>query len=97
MSARSSTGTELARVGTSTTAVSANSWTRVAAQGVAPAGTATLRVQFNFRSAVVGEAAWVDAISLYESNTDLPYADGASSNWVWNGGAQNSTSTGPAF
>lgn len=38
----------------------------------------------------------VDGVMQTESGTLFNYADGATTNWVWNGTVDNSTSTGPA-
>lgn len=40
---------------------------------------------------------YVDAIMVTQGATTYNYADGSSSNWVWNGTANNATSTGPVL
>lgn len=40
---------------------------------------------------------WWDDIMITEGSTQYNYADGNSANWVWNGSANSSTSTGPAL
>lgn len=47
-------------------------------------------------SSVVGDVVYYDSIMLTEGSTQYGYADGSSPNWVWNGTANASTSTGPA-
>lgn len=83
-------------VGTVTT-VPANSWTRLSVSGVAPVGTTWVRLTL-----YVSGAAWQagdmfdgDAVMVTSGSTTYNYADGSSSNWIWNGTLNNSTSTGP--
>ncbi|MBC7868728.1 prepilin-type N-terminal cleavage/methylation domain-containing protein [Candidatus Saccharibacteria bacterium] len=46
---------------------------------------------------VAGTQFWIDGAMVTEGTTLLNYADGASTNWAWNGTVNNSTSTGPAL
>jgi prepilin-type N-terminal cleavage/methylation domain-containing protein len=48
-------------------------------------------------SSVIGEAVYYDNVIMTTGSTVYNYADGNSSNWVWNGTLNNSTSTGPAL
>lgn len=43
-----------------------------------------------------GGVVYYDAVMLSEGSTTPNYADGNTTNWVWNGTINNSTSTGPA-
>lgn len=75
-----------------------SSWTRLSFTSTAPA-SATLAVPTFYTtggsSLNTGDVIDIDGVMLTEGNTTYTYADGNSSNWVWNGTANNSTSTGP--
>lgn len=40
---------------------------------------------------------WIDAVMMTSGSDMHTYADGSSLNWIWNGTANNSSSTGPAL
>ena len=96
-------GTGSASLSTSGNAVvvNANQWNQFTVTGTAPAGTNSLVFRVNAMSGT-GASNWVandtldgDA-AILTTGTDTPkYADGSSTNWVWNGTANNATSTGP--
>lgn len=70
---------------------------RFSASGTVPtSGPANLRVVLR-TGPTIGDVAYYDAVMLTEGPTSYNFADGSSSNWVWNGTANNSTSTGPAL
>lgn len=46
-------------------------------------------------TATTGENIYYDGFMITEGSNTYNYADGSSTNWVWNGTANNSTSTGP--
>ncbi len=72
---------------------------RIGASGVAPPGTGRMRI-IAYSNSAKWEAGntldtW-DTLVVQTDNTGLyNYADGSSPNWVWNGAAHASTSTGP--
>lgn len=47
-------------------------------------------------SSVIGDVVYYDNVMFTSGSTAYNYADGYTSNWVWNGTPNNSTSTGPA-
>lgn len=78
-------------------AVAANAWTRLGGSAVTVPATAD---RMNIRVYYVGGATFAagdtwDATMV--STAPGGYADGSSPNWVWNGAANASTSTGPAL
>ena len=77
-------------------AVPANVWTRLTATVRTPVGAGSMGVgliagdSFN-----AGDVVYADGFMLVNSTSTYTYADGSSSNWVWNGTPNASTSTGP--
>jgi prepilin-type N-terminal cleavage/methylation domain-containing protein len=71
------------------------SWARQAVTATAPATTGKALFVFAYQGAVSGESFYGDAIMTTISASQYNYADGNSSNWIWNGTTNNSTSTGP--
>jgi prepilin-type N-terminal cleavage/methylation domain-containing protein len=70
-------------------------WQRVSvAYTVTTAGTVC--INFNGGTNQVG-AINIDAAMITQGTTTPQYADGTSPNWIWNGVANNSTSSGPAL
>ena len=64
--------------------------------GTAPVDTLSAGVNVNrdsLSNAASGDIYYVD--NVYFSNTPAGFADGTTPNWVWNGPANASTSTGP--
>ena len=81
--------------------LTANTWRRITYTSTSPA-TATSLILGVYSTN--GGTAWVandymDADSIIVTNGTTPqnYADGNSTDWVWNGTPNNSTSTGPAL
>jgi prepilin-type N-terminal cleavage/methylation domain-containing protein len=73
-----------------------STWTRIATQPVALPANAT-RPGFQIRANTGDPTPFqVDAVMITQGNSLYNYADGNSLDWVWNGGAENSASTGPA-
>ena len=79
--------------------VPANTWTRLTAtMPSAPAGTENMTIRLRANGGTVPAVSSTmdsDAMMLVEGSNTPNYADGSSPNWVWNGTASNSTSTGP--
>lgn len=48
-------------------------------------------------SSVIGDAVYYDNVIMTSGSTVYNYADGGSTDWVWNGTPNNSTSTGPGL
>lgn len=83
--------------GGSSVSVVANTWTRVTGiftpvidVYITQAGGYNLPV-------VAGDVAWADEFSISKTSQPINYADGDSSNWVWDGTTNASTSTGPSL
>ena len=95
--------TRFANANGGTMSVSANTLTRMNVTGTVPANTVRLQCVVDvdtggsYVNFVPGNSMWADAAMLTEGTTLYPYADGASSNWIWNGATHASTSTGPAL
>jgi len=90
-----------------TTAAGANVLAAQSNQAPNSAGTTRVSVTFSIPSDATGAwlrfyhggssgsgTVWFDNIMITEGSTQYNYADGSSSNWVWNGTANNATSTG---
>jgi prepilin-type N-terminal cleavage/methylation domain-containing protein len=85
-----------AGVSGSIVALNSASWVEATASGTAPVGTTnvviySLLIPGDFASGIIF---WYDSLMVNTGNS-TNYADGSSSNWVWNGTAHASTSTGP--
>ncbi|MNQ97110.1 hypothetical protein D3C85_1127410 [compost metagenome] len=76
--------------------VSANTWTRLSCTGTVPAGQSSVQVNAYGYNAVANDTLDGDDAMATEGTTLYGYADGSTLNWIWNGTANNSTSTGPA-
>lgn len=83
--------------------IPANTWQRLTMTQTAPANTASARFIWGpypssgTPASVVGQTVDFDSVMIVEGTSAPAYADGASPNWVWNGAAHSSTSTGPAL
>ncbi len=78
----------------------ANTWTRISASGVSPAGTAGARLICATSNSVSWQPSDTidgDAFMFTEGAVLYGYADGESPSWDWNGTPHNSASTGPAL
>ena len=83
--------------GSANVTIPANAWTKVTATCTASvdmrptqAGGYNLQVQ-------AGDTVWFDEYLIVAGGSLPNYADGNSTNWVWNGTPNSSTSTGPAL
>ena len=78
-----------------------NTWTRLTVSGAAPTETVSVRLDLDGGSSPVqwasGDTIDITMLMVTEGDTIYNYADGNSTNWVWNGTANASTSTGPAL
>jgi len=83
-----------ANVGPSIT--TSTTWTRVSFTTTVPAAVNYSHISFYFNGQV-GDNWWLDDVMVTRDGTVYNYADGASSNWVWDGTPNLSTSTGPAL
>lgn len=70
--------------------------TRLFMTATAPASATSLQIQGRTDAAVVGDQYNWDGLMMTTGSTQYAYADGNTSNWVWNGTTNTSTSTGPA-
>ena len=78
---------------------SVGAWTRAAQTCAAPTGADMQRVHvrvYSLTTQPAGTRAYADDFMAVIGTTTPTYADGNSTNWVWNGTANASTSTGPA-
>ncbi|MBC7868736.1 prepilin-type N-terminal cleavage/methylation domain-containing protein [Candidatus Saccharibacteria bacterium] len=95
--------TNLTNVVGSEVSVPVNTWQRLSVSGTAPANAT--KVVFVWGpypatgspASVAGQTLDFDAVMITEGSTLYNYFDGNSPNWIWNGTANNSTSTGPAL
>lgn len=80
----------------SNVSVPANTWVRLGGSSVTvPASTDRMNIRAQYVSGTTWVSGdWIDATMV--STASGGYADGDSTDWVWNGTANNSTSTGPA-
>jgi prepilin-type N-terminal cleavage/methylation domain-containing protein len=69
-----------------------NQWQRVQNTITVTSASATIRVRFY---GPASGTTYIDGIMVSSGSTAVGYADGSSSNWIWNGASNNSTSTGP--
>ncbi len=91
-------GSIIGSQGGSFAAVGPSGWTRISATGTAPATAdrVTLTTYASGSPWAANDYQDIDAGMLTEGSSLTSYADGDSANWIWNGTAHNSTSTGPA-
>ena len=91
--------TTLSSSGGSFAAVGPSGWTRISSTGTAPATAdrVTLTAYASGSPWVLNDYQDIDAGMLTEGGSLTAYADGDSANWIWNGTANNATSTGPAL
>lgn len=92
---RDSANIQVTQVGGPLATLSGN-WEQLTFNATAPAGAAYDHVSFFFNGQAT-DTWWVDDVMVTKGTTAHNYADGASPNWVWNGTAGNSSSTGPAL
>jgi prepilin-type N-terminal cleavage/methylation domain-containing protein len=78
-----------------TAAIPANTWTKVTGLYTAPLDMKPTQVGAYNLSVVANDTVWFDEFMIEKGDTLHNYADGNSANWVWNGNADNATSTGP--
>lgn len=75
---------------------STGSWQRLSYTGTATsAGTVRLYFYNGSGDALVGAVSYIDGILVTKSSNLYGFADGSTSNWIWNGTPDNATSTGP--
>jgi prepilin-type N-terminal cleavage/methylation domain-containing protein len=72
-----------------------SSWQRVTTTFTTPANATTVYLQYRFNLSQSGMQAWGDGVFCAQGNSSYNYADGSTANWIWNGTANNSSSTGP--
>jgi prepilin-type N-terminal cleavage/methylation domain-containing protein len=90
---RDSSNAQISQISSSNISVP-TTWTRVTFTAQAPAGTVYDHISFYF-TGQAGDSWWLDDVMVTKGGTDYTYADGNTPNWIWNGTANNSTSTGP--
>ena len=73
-----------------------SSWTQYCGTATAPVGAGRLRLTLYASGGTVGTYFDVDSVMITEGTTQYNFADGNTTDWVWNGTPNASTSTGPA-
>jgi prepilin-type N-terminal cleavage/methylation domain-containing protein len=96
-----SSGASISTISGTAQVAPAGSWTRVSVTATAPVGAVRFFV-VPWSVTGTGYVPWVagdymdaDSAMMTETGSVTTYADGTSSNWVWNGTVHGSTSTGP--
>lgn len=82
---------------TSAAAPNAAGATRLTLTFTLPANTTEAFIRLYNGARTGGGLTWWDGVMLTEGSTIYNFADGNSSNWIWNGTTSTSTSTGPAL
>ena len=80
-----------------TISIPANTWTKVTGTHTPTADVYVRQTGIYNFTVVAGDTLWFDEFMMTKGSTLPNYADGDSTNWVWNGALNNSTSTGPAL
>ncbi|MFZ3009762.1 MAG: type II secretion system protein [Candidatus Microsaccharimonas sp.] len=91
-------GTGITQVQGTFAAVTPNIWTRFSVSATAPTNAASFSVWTHSNSSLPpsGGTLDTDGAMLTQGTALYGFADGNSSNWIWNGTVNNSTSTGPS-
>lgn len=94
-----SSGSGISYVEGTSQVVSPGTWTKLVHSSTSPGSTVGMALRIY--STAAGSTNWqandtldVDALMVTEGTTVNNYADGNSSNWIWNGATNNSPSTG---
>ena len=78
--------------------VPVNTWTKVTGTltltSTQVAGT-LFKFGYHRGTPTTGEVVYIDDVMITKGSTLYNFADGRTTNWIWNGAANNSTSTGP--
>jgi prepilin-type N-terminal cleavage/methylation domain-containing protein len=73
------------------------SWATIGGSATAPTGAAFIRLTlYGSGGGLTTDYVDIDSVIVTEGATQYNFADGNTTNWVWNGTANNSTSTGPS-
>jgi prepilin-type N-terminal cleavage/methylation domain-containing protein len=80
-----------------TVSVPANTWTKVAATYTPAVDMYISQIGGYNLSVVANDTLWFDEFMITKTDTVQAYADGNTEGWVWNGTANNATSTGMAL
>lgn len=80
----------------SSVSIPANTWTKVSANCILTTDTYVGGAGGYNLAVISGDTVWLDEFMITRGSTQYNYADGSSANWIWNGTANNATSTGPA-
>lgn len=77
-------------------AVPANAWTKVSGTFTASIDIYVTQIGAYNLPVVSGDTLWFDEFMVTKTDSVQNYADGDSTDWTWNGTANDSSSTGPA-
>lgn len=94
---RDSSGANIGTLGSTDVTLTPNVWSRLSLVVTPVAGMVrfTFCVYNTTATFAVGDTVDFDAFMVTEGSTLYNYADGNSTNWIWNGTTNSSTSTGP--
>lgn len=81
-------------LGTQTVSLN-SSFQRVTVTFTLSGAVGTIEIQSRLTAAASGVTIWGDGAMCVSGNSTPAYADGSSTNWIWNGTPNGSTSTGP--
>lgn len=79
-----------------TVSIPANTWTKVTGTHAPTMDVYVRNAGLYNLTVVANDTVWFDEFMVTKGETLPNYADGYSPNWLWNGTANNATSTGPA-
>ena len=96
---RDSGGSLISKVYSPKVTLPANTWVRLSYTYTSPVNTTSLGIVSDVNGLVppTGEILDGTGLMITQGPTLYTYGDGSSANWVWNGTANASTSTGPAL
>lgn len=96
---RNASNTNIGTATGNTVTLTPNTWTRLTTT-IPPTATMTqltFCVYQQSSTVAIGDTVDIDGFMFTEGTSTPNYADGSSTNWVWNGTAHSATSTGPAL
>ena len=93
---KTSDGTYYGQGGGTVPGIPANTWTKVTASATMSESVQNVRAGGYNLQVQSGDSVWFDEFMI-TVNSAANYADGSTTDWIWNGPANNATSTGPAI
>ncbi len=83
--------------GFNTQSIPSDTWVRLQSPVLPGNRWADIRFTKSGESAPPEDRAWITGIMVVEGSQHYSFADGSSTDWIWNGTVNNSSSTGPAL